>query len=106
NLGSIKAVNTTGNLDLFAKMGDIEFMAPKDLSAKLQVENKMGSIKSDLPLNVNKVDMFRRTAEGTIGAGLGRIRMHTDMGNIRLKWLPSPEVVPTPKPSPADAAKL
>jgi len=104
HLGSIKAVNTTGNLDLFAKMGDIEFMAPKDLSAKLQVENKMGSIKSDLPLNVNQVDMFKRTAEGTFGAGLGRIRMHTDMGSIRLKWQPPPEEVPISKPS--DAAKL
>lgn len=106
NMGSIKAVHTTGNLDLFAKMGDIEFMAPRDLSARLQVENKMGSIKSELPLNVSKVDMFKSTAEGTLGTGKGNIRIHTDMGSIRLKWQPVPEEVPISKPSPSDAARF
>jgi DUF4097 and DUF4098 domain-containing protein YvlB len=126
DLGSVKAVNTTGkvnlatelgaikftapkdlaagDIELFSKMGDIELIAPRDLSARLEVENKMGSIKSDLPLKVNKKDMFKRSAKATFGTGQGSIRMRTNMGSIRLKWQPSPEEVPISKPS--DTAKL
>jgi len=91
DLGSIKAVNTTGNVELFTKMGSIEFIAPKNLSAKFNIQNKMGSIESELPLQVSKPDMFKRTAEGTIGTGQANIKMATDMGKINLKWLPSPQ---------------
>jgi hypothetical protein len=127
DLGSLKAVDTTGkinlatdlggikftapkdlaggDIELFTKMGDIELVAPKDLSARLEVETKMGSIKNDdLQLKVNKVDMFKRKAEGTIGTGQGSIRMQTDMGNIRLKWQSSTEEVSIPKFE--DSAKL
>jgi len=30
--------------------------------------------------------MFKRNAEGTIGAGQANINIATDMGSIRLKW--------------------
>ena len=67
-------------------MGSIEFVAPKDLSAKLSIQTKMGSIKSDLPVEINTRDMFRKSAEGTLGTGQGNIRMTTDMGSIQLRW--------------------
>ncbi len=86
NMGAIKAVNTTGDLELLTTMGSIEFIAPKDLSAKFNIQTKMGSIKSDLPLEIDQSDMFRKGAQGTIGAGQGNIRMNTDMGSISLKW--------------------
>jgi hypothetical protein len=92
DLGSIKAVNTTGEIELFTKMGKIEFIAPKNLSAKLKAQTKMGEIESELPLEINKSDMFKRTAEGTIGTGQANIKMATDMGKISLKWQPSPQV--------------
>jgi beta-lactamase regulating signal transducer with metallopeptidase domain len=91
NLGGIKAVNTTGDIELVTNMGSIEFIAPKDLSAKLSVRTKMGSIKSDLPLEINKSGMFKKGAQGTIGAGQGNIRMSTDMGSIHLKWHSPPQ---------------
>lgn len=126
DLGSLKVVNTTGKInlstdlggikfiapkdlaegeiELFTKMGDIELIAPKDLSASLEVETKMGSIKyDDFQLKVNKIDMFKRKAEGAIGTGQGSIRMHTDMGSIRLKWQSVPEEAPVPKPSPSES---
>jgi len=84
DLGSVKAVNTSGDLELLSKMGEIVFCPPKDLSAKLRAETKMGSIKSDLPLTINKNDMFKRTAEGTIGSGRDTIRMTTNMGSIHI----------------------
>jgi len=86
NMGSIKAVNTTGNVELFTKMGAIEFIAPKNLSAKFNIQNKMGSIKSELPLEVQKIDMFKSNANGTIGSGQDNITMATNMGSISLKW--------------------
>ena len=89
DLGSIKAVNTTGEIELFTKMGKIEFIAPKNLSAKLQAQTKMGEIESELPLEIDRSDMFKRTAEGTIGTGQANIKMSTDMGKISLKWQPS-----------------
>jgi len=91
NLGSVKAINTTGDVDLFTKMGSIEFIAPKDLSAKLYAQTKMGSIESDLPLEISKPDMFRKSIEGTLGAGHGNIRMTTDMGSIQLRWHSPPQ---------------
>ena len=89
NMGAIKAVNTTGDVELLTKMGAIEFIAPKNLSAKFNIQNKMGSIDSELPLQVKKLDMFRTNAEGTIGSGQANIKMATDMGGIILKWQPS-----------------
>lgn len=85
NLGSIKAVNTTGDIDLVTNLGDIKFFAPKDISAKFRVRTNMRSIKSDLPLEVSKSGMFKRNAEGTIGAGQGSIRLTTDLGSVRVK---------------------
>jgi hypothetical protein len=92
NMGAIKAVNTTGNVELLTKMGAIEFIAPKNLSAKFNIQNKMGSIESELPLEVQKLDMFKSNAEGTIGTGRDNIKMATDMGKISLKWQPSSQV--------------
>ncbi|MHC4363796.1 MAG: DUF4097 family beta strand repeat-containing protein, partial [Planctomycetota bacterium] len=86
NLGGIKAVNTTGDIELITKMGSIEFIAPKDLSAKLSAYTKMGSIKSDVPLEERLSGMFQEAAQGTVGTGRGNIRMSTDMGSISLKW--------------------
>ena len=84
DLGSVKAINTSGDLELFTQMGEIVFTPPKDLSAKLRAETQMGSIKSDLPITITKKDMFKRTAEGTIGSGRDTIRMTTNMGSITI----------------------
>jgi len=89
DLGSIKAVNTTGNIELFTNLGNIEFIATKSLSAKLKAQTKMGEIESELPLEIDRSDMFKRSAEGTIGSGQASIKMATDMGKISLKWQPS-----------------
>lgn len=108
NLGNVKAVNTSGNVNLrtnlgkvkfiapkeiaggdvtlVTNLGDIEFTASRDLSAKFQVETKMGEIKSELPLEIDRSDMFKRTAQGTISTGGATIKMTTDMGKINLKW--------------------
>jgi hypothetical protein len=89
NMGAIKAVNTTGNVELFTKMGAIEFIAPKNMSANLKAYTKMGEIQSELPLEIDRSDMFKRNAQGTIGSGQDNIKITTNMGKISLKWQPS-----------------
>jgi DUF4097 and DUF4098 domain-containing protein YvlB len=94
DMGAIKAVNSTGDLNLFTKMGAIEFIAPKNLSAKLSVLTKMGSIKSDLPLEIQKSDMFQKRAQATLGTGQANIRMITNMGSVKLRWYSAAEDAP------------
>ncbi len=86
DMGTVKAVNTTGEMELFTKMGSIEFIAPKDLSAKLHAQTKMGSVECDLPLEISRSGMFHKVAQGTLGSGQNNIRMTTNMGSINLKW--------------------
>ncbi|MBN2316716.1 MAG: DUF4097 family beta strand repeat protein [Sedimentisphaerales bacterium] len=98
DLGSVRVINTSGDLELFTKMGEIVFTPPKDLSARLQAETRMGSIQSDLPLTITKKDMFKRTAEGTIGFGRDTIRMTTNMGSITISN--NPPKTPDNNPEP------
>jgi hypothetical protein len=84
NVGSIKAVNVMGNIQLKTEVGDIEFVAHKDLSAKIQASTKVGSINSDFPLEIQKVDFVSNTAKGTIGSGKNNIRLITKVGKIHI----------------------
>jgi len=84
NVGSIKVANVMGDIQLTTKVGDIDFVAHKDLSAKIQATTKVGSIKSELPLEINKIDFTSSTARGTIGSGEKNIRLTTEVGKIRI----------------------
>jgi beta-lactamase regulating signal transducer with metallopeptidase domain len=88
DLGKVKAINTTGNIELHSNLGDIEFTAPKNLSAKIQASTNMGSIKSNLPLNIEKADMFRRKAVATFGDGRNDINLSTNMGTVHISTEP------------------
>jgi DUF4097 and DUF4098 domain-containing protein YvlB len=83
-LGNVKAINTNGNIELHSNMGNIEFVAPKNLSAKIQASTNMGSIKSDLPMNTDKTDMFKRKAVATVGDGRDDINLSTNMGTVHI----------------------
>lgn len=85
NVGSIKAVNIMGDIQLTTKVGDIEFVAHKELSAKIQATTKVGSIKSELPLEISTKDFTSSMARGTVGSGEKNIRLTTDVGKIQIK---------------------
>lgn len=85
DVGDIKAVNIVGEIKLTAKVGDIEFIAPKDLSSKLQAITKVGSIKSEFPLDISKTDITASMAKGTIGSGEKDIKLITEVGKISIK---------------------
>jgi beta-lactamase regulating signal transducer with metallopeptidase domain len=84
DLGNVKAVNTAGNIELHSKLGNIEFVALKNLSAKIQASTNMGSIESDIPLSFEDTDMLKRKAVVTIGTGQNDINLSTDMGTVRI----------------------
>lgn len=90
NMGSIKAVETCGDLELTTNMGSIDFIASRDISAKFKVRTDMGSIDSELPLDIDKTDMMGRKAQGTVGSGQDNIRLITNMGKVSIKWQSSP----------------
>lgn len=85
NVGSIRAVNVIEDIQLKTKVGDIEFVASNALSAKLQANTKVGSIESEFPLEINKVDMISSKANGTIGSGEKNVNLTTEVGKIRIK---------------------
>ena len=86
-MGSIRATDVSGKVALKTNFGEIDFVAPKGLSAKVQAQSQMGSIRSDLPLEVVKPGGFSvgSKASGTIGGGEGDVSLTTNMGSIRIR---------------------
>lgn len=87
NMGTIRASDVRGRVVLESNFGSIDFLAPKGFSAKVQAKSQMGSIQSDLPLEVVKpagVSMGSR-ASGTVGSGEGDVSLTTNMGSIRIR---------------------
>ena len=72
-MGSIRARNVTGQVSLKTNMGEIDFVAPEGLSAKVQAKANFGSVQTDLPLEMVKSPHpgMGSTASGTLGDGEG-----------------------------------
>jgi hypothetical protein len=64
--------------------GGVEFVAPPNFSAAVDVSTHNGSIKTDIPITVTgKVSKGKLT--GTIGTGKGKLHLETHNGSIRIK---------------------
>jgi hypothetical protein len=87
NMGSIRAAGVRGQVALEANFGNIDFIAPPGLSAKVKAGAQMGSIHSDLPLEIARPDPFSMGshASGTIGEGEGSLSLATNMGSIHIR---------------------
>ncbi len=86
-VGSIRAVGVSGQVALNVEVGDIDFAAPKDLSAKVQARANLGDIKSDLPLEFAQArgPSMGDSASGTIGRGDDNVSLNTRIGSIRIR---------------------
>jgi hypothetical protein len=93
NMGVIQATEVRGRVDLESNFGSIDFLVPGDSSAKVQAKSQMGSIQSDVPLEVEKSDGFSMgsKASGVIGGGEGDVSLKTNMGSIRIRSQASDE---------------
>jgi hypothetical protein len=114
-VGSIRAADVSGNVALNVNVGSIDFVASKDLSAKVQAKSDLGSIQSDLPLEFSKTrgPAMGSSAIGTVGRGDDNISLLTKTGSIRIRSQsadagraergrrgPRPEPRPDPRPEP------
>ncbi len=94
NVGTITAKNVRGEIDLETNVGDVEFIAPKNPSAKVTAATNMGSIKSDLPIEIESkaksgpgamhMSMGSKAA-GTLGTGEGTVQLKSNVGSISIR---------------------
>jgi DUF4097 and DUF4098 domain-containing protein YvlB len=86
-VGTIRATDVSGRVALAANVGGIDYVAPADLSAKMQAKANLGAIQSDLPLEITKGrgPAMGSSAVGTIGGGEDKISLHTNTGSIRIR---------------------
>ena len=85
NVGSINCVNVVGEIQLTTNVGDIDFAAPRSFSAQLKANTKVGSIESEFPLDISKIDFNASKAKGTIGSGEKSVSLKTEVGKIIIK---------------------
>jgi len=94
NVGAIKTEDVRGDVELETNVGNVDFVAPDDLSAKVTAVTNMGSIKSDLPIQVaSKVQAGQghpqismgSSAAGTLGAGEGTVKLKSNVGSISIR---------------------
>ncbi len=86
-VGSIRATDVAGKVALNVEVGGIDFVAPKDLSARIEAKADMGGIQSSLPLESTKTDALSmgHKASGTVGQGDDKISLNTKMGSIHIR---------------------
>ena len=70
------------NLDVDTGSGSITIRAPADLGARVEIETGSGGIDMDFAVQVRSVR--RDHVVGTVGDGVGTIRIDTGSGSIRL----------------------
>ncbi len=84
NVGSIKSVGTSGDVNLSTKVGSIDFTVPKDFSARLVAKTQNGSIKSDLPMDIQKKNFIASEVSAVYGDGKDNIVLSTQVGSIKI----------------------
>lgn len=106
NVGAISCKEITGDIDiqtnvgetkvLYSKtalgacnanvktdIGEINFTAPPNFSAQVDLSANIGSIQTNLPLTVKGT--INQKASGTIGKGEGKVTLKTNIGSIKIK---------------------
>jgi beta-lactamase regulating signal transducer with metallopeptidase domain len=103
--GSITGESLAGNVDLETRVGSITMMMPADASAKIEAATKVGSIKSDVPLDITGTAVLQQgqvqsalgsAATGTLGAGRNKMSLQAEVGSIRItSGRPAPKDEPS-----------
>ncbi|MFZ0035110.1 MAG: DUF4097 family beta strand repeat-containing protein [Sedimentisphaerales bacterium] len=88
NVGEIKVLYSKTapsacSANIKTDVGEINFTAPPDLSAQVNISANIGSIQTDLPLTVK--GKINQSLNGTIGKGEGKVILKTNVGSIKIK---------------------
>lgn len=75
-----EATRSNYEITIVTHNGGIEFVAPPDLSARLNISTQNGSVNSDLPISVSRSQL-----KGTIGTGQGKLHLETHNGSVRIQ---------------------
>ncbi len=71
------------NANVKTDIGKIDFTAPPNLSAQVDLAANLGSIETSLPLTVKGA--INQKSTGTIGKGEGKVTLKTNIGSIKIK---------------------
>ena len=71
------------DLSVESGSGGVTISLPAIANAEVDVETGSGSIESDFPVQMRRIE--RHHLRGTIGDGSGRIRIHTGSGSVHLR---------------------
>ncbi len=71
------------NANIETDVGKIDFTAPPDLSAQVNLSTNIGAIETGLPLEIK--GMLGKKSNGTIGKGEGQVILKTNIGAINIK---------------------
>jgi hypothetical protein len=87
--GSVKlyyceAAPATCNISAVTHNGGIDFTAPPNLSAEVDISTHNGSIKTDLPITLTG-EVSKKKLTGIIGTGEGKLHLETHNGSIKIK---------------------
>ncbi len=79
-----KSASPVCNISIVTHNGGIDFTAPPNLSAAVEVSTHNGSIDSDLSITaIGEVN--KRELRGTIGKGQGKLHLETHNGSIKIR---------------------
>ncbi len=74
----------SGEMKFASASGDVTVKVPDQFNAQFQLSTGSGEIKSDFPLNVEKLEGGGKKASASFGAGAVVIKMSAASGNIHL----------------------
>ncbi len=79
-----KSASAVCDISIVTHNGGIDFTAPPNLSAEVDVSTHNGSIDTDLPITVTG-EVSKRQLRGTISQGQGKLRLETHNGSIKIR---------------------
>ncbi|MGE5294087.1 MAG: hypothetical protein ACM3VT_04610 [Solirubrobacterales bacterium] len=100
DVGAVKTWDLQGDVAIRTNVGNIDFAVFRDLSAKIQAQAQIGSISSNLPLEIsgaavaqagNAQTALGSHANGTLGQGKNTIDLAANVGSIQINWKEAPQ---------------
>lgn len=77
-------VDGSGEMRFASASGDVTVKVPDQLNAQVQMSTGSGEIKSDFPLNIEKMEGGGKKASARFGAGTVALKMSAASGDIHL----------------------
>jgi hypothetical protein len=84
NVGDILASNIQGNIKLITNVGKVVYEVPEETSAEVKASTDIGTIKTELPLDVIR-NFQKSRLSGVLGKGENKVELRAKVGNITIR---------------------